>query len=87
MAISVLAQKTPMVLNLMFTGIEIPSYQGMERFAARKAMVAEFERLGLLEEIKPHDLTVPCGDRGSVVIEPLYRPMVCSCSTFSETSR
>ncbi len=47
------------------------AYQGMERFAARKAMVAEFERLGLLEEIKPHDLTVPYGDRGGVVIEPL----------------
>ena len=51
---------------------EIPeAYQGMERFAARKAMIAEFERLGLLEEIKPHDLTVPYGDRGGVVIEPL----------------
>lgn len=51
---------------------EIPqAYQGMERFAARKAMVAEFEQLGLLEEIKPHDLTVPYGDRGGVVIEPL----------------
>ncbi|MDY3693568.1 MAG: valine--tRNA ligase [Proteus mirabilis] len=51
---------------------EIPeAYQGMERFAARKAMVAEFERLDLLEEIKPHDLTVPYGDRGGVVIEPL----------------
>ncbi|MEB2397878.1 class I tRNA ligase family protein, partial [Escherichia coli] len=48
---------------------EIPkAYQGMERFAARKAIVAEFERLGLLEEIKPHDLTVPYGDRGGVVI-------------------
>ncbi|MEY1230593.1 valine--tRNA ligase [Proteus terrae] len=51
---------------------EIPeAYQGMERFAARKAIIAEFERLGLLEEIKPHDLTVPYGDRGGVVIEPL----------------
>lgn len=51
---------------------EIPeAYQGMERFATRKAIVAEFERLGLLEEIKPHDLTVPYGDRGGVVIEPL----------------
>lgn len=51
---------------------EIPeAYQCMERFAARKAIVAEFERLGLLEEIKPHDLTVPYGDRGGVVIEPL----------------
>ncbi len=45
--------------------------QGLERFAARKAVVAEFEKLGLLEEVKPHDLTVPYGDRGGVVIEPM----------------
>ncbi len=51
---------------------EMPSqYQGMERFAARKAIVAEFEQLGLLEEIKDHDLTIPYGDRGGVVIEPM----------------
>ncbi|NDL01026.1 valine--tRNA ligase [Photorhabdus bodei] len=51
---------------------DIPAeYQGMERFAARKAIVAEFERLGLLVEIKAHDLTVPYGDRGGVVIEPM----------------
>ncbi len=51
---------------------EIPAkYQGMERFEARKAIVAEFEELGLLEEIKDHDLTVPYGDRGGVVIEPM----------------
>ncbi|TQP34278.1 valine--tRNA ligase [Vibrio cholerae] len=53
-------------------GTEIPAkYQGMERFAARKAIVAEFEQLGLLQEIKDHDLTVPYGDRGGVVIEPM----------------
>ncbi|WP_145501095.1 valine--tRNA ligase [Yersinia similis] len=46
-------------------------FQGLERFAARKAVVAEFEKLGLLEEVKPHDLTVPYGDRGGVVIEPM----------------
>ena len=51
---------------------DIPqAYRGMERFAARKAIVKEFESLGLLEEIKPHDLTVPYGDRGGVVIEPM----------------
>ncbi|WP_416776853.1 valine--tRNA ligase [Xenorhabdus budapestensis] len=51
---------------------EIPiKYRGMERFAARKAIVAEFEKLGLLVEIKPHDLTVPYGDRSGVVIEPM----------------
>ncbi|GAA4871746.1 valine--tRNA ligase [Ferrimonas pelagia] len=51
---------------------ELPEkYQGMERFAARRAVVAEFEALGLLEEIKDHELTVPYGDRGGVVIEPM----------------
>lgn len=51
---------------------ELPAkYHGMERFAARKAIVAEFDELGLLEEIKDHDLTVPYGDRGGVVIEPM----------------
>ncbi|MGV7962705.1 valine--tRNA ligase [Photorhabdus tasmaniensis] len=53
-------------------GSDIPAeYRGMERFAARKTMVAKFEKLGLLVEIKAHDLTVPYGDRGGVVIEPM----------------
>ena len=46
-------------------------FQGLERFAARKAIVAAMDALGLLDEIKPHDLTVPYGDRGGVVIEPM----------------
>ncbi len=51
---------------------ELPEkYRGMERFAARKAIVAEFDELGLLDGIKDHDLMVPYGDRGGVVIEPM----------------
>lgn len=51
---------------------EIPTqYQGLERFAARKAIVADLDALGLLGEIKPHDLKVPYGDRGGVPIEPM----------------
>ncbi|WP_113626425.1 valine--tRNA ligase [Pectobacterium peruviense] len=51
---------------------DIPeAFQGLERFAARKSLVAAFDELGLLEEIKAHDLTVPYGDRGGVVIEPM----------------
>ena len=46
-------------------------YRGMERFAARREIVADFEAAGLLEDIKDHDLTVPYGDRGGVVIEPM----------------
>jgi len=47
------------------------AFQKLERFAARKAIVAAIDALGLLDEIKPHDLTVPYGDRGGVVIEPM----------------
>ncbi len=51
---------------------QIPEqFRGLERFAARKAVVTAFDEAGLLEEIKPHDLTVPYGDRGGVVIEPM----------------
>lgn len=45
--------------------------QNLERFAARKMIVAKLDELGLLDEIKPHDLTVPYGDRSGVVIEPM----------------
>ncbi|WP_440210447.1 valine--tRNA ligase [Actinobacillus pleuropneumoniae] len=51
---------------------KIPAdYQGLERFVARKKVVADFEALDLLDEIKPHDLKVPYGDRGGVPIEPM----------------
>jgi valyl-tRNA synthetase len=46
-------------------------YRGMERFAARREIIADFEALGLLESIEENDMTVPYGDRGGVVIEPL----------------
>ncbi|MDG2917136.1 valine--tRNA ligase [Bisgaard Taxon 10/6] len=46
-------------------------YRGLERFAARKKIVADFDALGLLEKIQPHDLKVPYGDRGGVPIEPM----------------
>ncbi len=47
------------------------AYRGLERFEARKKVVAEIEALGLLEKIEPHPHTVPYGDRSGVVIEPL----------------
>jgi len=46
------------------------AYAGLDRFEARKKIVAEFEQLGLLEKIEPHKLKVPRGDRSGVVIEP-----------------
>ena len=45
-------------------------YRGLDRFAARKQIVAELESLGLLEKIEPHKLKVPLGDRTNAVIEP-----------------
>jgi len=51
---------------------ELPSeFAGMDRFVARKAIVAKFEELGLLVEVKDHDLVAPYGDRSGVIIEPL----------------
>ena len=49
----------------------VRSLDGMERFAARKAIVAELERLELVDKIEPHTHQVPHGDRGGVPIEPL----------------
>lgn len=46
-------------------------YQGMDRFVARKQMVADLDALGFLESVKPHKLMVPRGDRTNVVIEPM----------------
>ena len=46
-------------------------YQGLDRFDARKKLVAELEARGLLVEVKPHKLMVPRGDRTHVVIEPM----------------
>ena len=46
------------------------AYQGLDRFDARKKIVADMEALGLLEKIEPHKLKVPRGDRSGVVIEP-----------------
>ena len=47
------------------------AYQGMDRFVARKKIVADLQEQGLLESIQPHKLMVPRGDRTGVVIEPM----------------
>ena len=43
---------------------------GADRFAARKAIVARLEEMGLVEKIEPNTHVVPHGDRSNVVIEP-----------------
>jgi valyl-tRNA synthetase len=45
-------------------------YRGLDRFTARKKVVEEFERLGLLRDIEKTRHTVPHGDRSGVVVEP-----------------
>ncbi len=45
-------------------------YRGLDRFAARKAVLADLEAAGLLVEEKKHKLQVPRGDRTGQVIEP-----------------
>jgi valyl-tRNA synthetase len=45
-------------------------YRGMDRYVARKAILADLEELGLLVEAKKHKLQVPRGDRTGQVIEP-----------------
>jgi valyl-tRNA synthetase len=45
-------------------------FHGVERFAARKRIVARLENFGFLEKIEPNTHMVPHGDRSGVVIEP-----------------
>ena len=53
-------------------GFALPAaYAGLDRFAARKQMVADLEAQGLLVAVKPHTLMTPKGDRTGSVIEPM----------------
>jgi valyl-tRNA synthetase len=46
------------------------AYRGLDRFEARRRVVADLEALGLIEKIEPHANKVPYGDRSGAVIEP-----------------
>src|SRR5690606_643638 len=46
------------------------AYRGLDRYDARKAILADLEALELLVETKPHKLQVPRGDRSGQAIEP-----------------
>jgi valyl-tRNA synthetase len=61
------------ILNLQgFVNDAAPAqYQGLERFAARKQVVADLEAQGYLVKVDKHKLKVPRGDRTGVVIEPM----------------
>ena len=46
-------------------------YQGLDRFEARKKIVDDLEKNGLLQEIEDYTLTIPRGDRSGAILEPL----------------
>ncbi|MBP2314512.1 valine--tRNA ligase [Azospirillum soli] len=53
------------------TGDDVPeAYRGLDRYEARKKVIAELEALELVEKIEPHTHMVPHGDRSGVAIEP-----------------
>ena len=57
-------------VNTEIDGSLPAEYAGLDRFVARKQIVAAFEAAGLLEKIEDHALKVPKGDRSGTVIEP-----------------
>ena len=57
-------------LNLVVNADLPGRYAGLDRFEARKQIVAAFDQLGLLESIDDHALKVPKGDRSGTIIEP-----------------
>jgi len=57
-------------VNAEFDGSLPAEYAGLDRFVARKQIVAAFDAAGLLVSIDDHALKVPKGDRSGTVIEP-----------------
>ncbi len=47
-----------------------PAYRGLDRFKARKQIVADLEAAGLMEKIESHSLMIPRGDRSGAIVEP-----------------
>jgi valyl-tRNA synthetase len=70
-------------------GIAEPDFvhglQGLDRFEARKRIIAKLEELGLLVKTEPHTHQVPHGDRGGVPIEPrLTDQWYCDAATLAK---
>jgi valyl-tRNA synthetase len=70
-----LRHKLPMVsiltLDAKINDAAPAKYQQLDRFDARKAIIADLEALGLLDRTEKHKLKVPRGDRTHAVIEPM----------------
>jgi valyl-tRNA synthetase len=61
------------------------AYRGLDRFDARKRVVADLDALGLVEKIEAHRHTVPHGDRSGVPIEPwLSDQWYCNAAKLAE---
>ena len=60
-----------LTLDAKITGDAPEAYRGLDRFDARKQIVADLDAQGLLQSVKPHKLMVPRGDRTNTVIEPM----------------
>jgi valyl-tRNA synthetase len=61
------------------------AYRGLDRFEARKRVVADLDALGLIERIEPYRHTVPHGDRSDVPIEPfLTEQWYCDAATLAK---
>ena len=58
-------------LDAKVNGNAPAKYQGLDRYDARKAVLADLESIGLLVETKPHKLQVPVSQRSDAVIEPM----------------
>ncbi|CAM5410422.1 Valine--tRNA ligase OS=Eoetvoesiella caeni OX=645616 GN=valS PE=3 SV=1 [Eoetvoesiella caeni] len=66
-----LAQISILTLDAKITDDCPAAYRGMDRFEARKKIVADLKEQNLLVNVKPHKLMVPRGDRTNTVIEPM----------------
>ncbi len=63
----------------------VRTLEGQDRFAARKSIVAELERLEALDRVEPHVNQVPHGDRSGVPIEPLLTTQwYCNAAKLAE---
>jgi valyl-tRNA synthetase len=61
------------------------AYRGLERFEARKRIVADLEDAGLLVKVEPYTHMVPFGDRSNTVIEPfLTDQWFCDAATLAK---
>ena len=63
------------IINIFSTNAEINDnapepYRNLDRFDARKRVVADLEAAGLLEKIEDHSMMVPRGDRSTAIVEP-----------------